>query len=400
MQKLESTTCQEADYAFCKLKKKTSQIKLDEKYSTNVSKVESTNLLIGGGVGGGGGSSGSTIENSKNIILNNNNKNSSSNVNKNSTITGESQAEKRGATDQKIGGGSPPKKTKTNTSSNHPNCFLCKRNDSKHYNIHDKLRELYCELKVVNIPEAKKLHLRNTSFLLEKLVVKDNLNTLVLNLYPGNKGYSLAFRTNKSTTELINTQEANTSTNSRNPSRSGAPSTSSSSTTTTTNNYISDNENLEETMRWPYEEEDLLECINNEELPLVLVDIFEKKCPNLFYSGCVIIEVRDYRQSFPIYTCDTYHVLLKPTNQTLLADVNLITSEGEWTNQEKLALESQLILATAEPLCLEPNPAVGIISVNQQHRRYLLNTPTIRRQAKKFSQVAINRKRKTVNLRI
>lgn len=148
-------------------------------------------------------------------------------------------------------------------------------------------------------------------------------------------------------------------------------------------------------MRWPYEEEDLLECINNEELPLVLVDIFEKKCPNLFYSGCVIIEVRDYRQSFPIYTCDTYHVLLKPTNQTLLADVNLITSEGEWTNQEKLALESQLILATAEPLCLEPNPSVGIISVNQQHRRYMLNTPTIRRQAKKFSQVAINRKRKT-----
>lgn len=172
MQKLESTTCQEADvriksqfylkkkllifyfqYAFCKLKKKTSQIKLDEKYSTNVSKLESTattNLLIGGG-------SGSTIENSRNIILNNNNKNSSSNVNKNSTITGESQAEKRGATDQKIGGGSPPKKTKTNTSSNHPNCFLCKRNDSKHYNIHDKLRELYCELKVCNIPEAKKV---------------------------------------------------------------------------------------------------------------------------------------------------------------------------------------------------------------------------------------------------
>lgn len=139
------------------MKKKTSQIKLDEKYSTNVSKqLESpgttTNLLIGGG------SSGVTVENSRNIILNNNNKN----VNKNATITGESQAEKRGAADQRIGGGSPPKKTKTNTSSNHPNCFLCKRNDSKHYNIHEKLRELYCELKIVNIPEAKKV---NTFFL-------------------------------------------------------------------------------------------------------------------------------------------------------------------------------------------------------------------------------------------
>lgn len=140
------------------MKKKTSQIKLDDKYSTNVSKqLESpgtTSLLIGGGGGGSSGAT-STVENSRNIILNNNNKN----VNKNSTITGESQAEKRGAADQRIGGGSPPKKTKTNTSSNHPNCFLCKRNDSKHYNIHDKLRELYCELKVVNIPEAKKVNI-------------------------------------------------------------------------------------------------------------------------------------------------------------------------------------------------------------------------------------------------
>lgn len=147
-------------------------------------------------------------------------------------------------------------------------------------------------------------------------------------------------------------------------------------------------------MRWPYEEEDLLESINNEELPLVLVDIIEKKCPNLFYSGCVIVEIRDYRQSFPIYTCDTYHVLLKPTNQTLFADVNLITSEGDWSIEDKLALESQLVLATSQPLCLDPSPDVGILAINQQHRRNLLNTPSIRRQAKKFSQVSINRKRK------
>lgn len=74
-------------------------------------------------------------------------------------------------------------------------------------------------------------------------------------------------------------------------------------------------EQLQETIRWPYEEEELLECIDREELPLVLVDMCEAKCPGLFYSGCVIAEIRDYRQSFPISTCDTYHVLLKPTNQ-------------------------------------------------------------------------------------
>lgn len=38
------------------------------------------------------------------------------------------------------------------------------------------------------------MNLLSTSFLLDKLVARENLNTLVLNLYPGNKGYSLAFR--------------------------------------------------------------------------------------------------------------------------------------------------------------------------------------------------------------
>jgi transcription factor SPT20 homolog len=54
-----------------------------------------------------------------------------------------------------------------------------------------------------------------------------------------------------------------------------------------------------------------------------------------------------------------------------------------------------LVLATSEPLCLDPNPAIGVLAINEQYRRQILNTPSIRRQAKKFSQVSINRKRKT-----
>lgn len=38
------------------------------------------------------------------------------------------------------------------------------------------------------------MNLLSTSFLLDKLVSRESLHTLVLNLYPGNKGYSLAFR--------------------------------------------------------------------------------------------------------------------------------------------------------------------------------------------------------------
>uniref|UniRef100_A0A182T6B2 Spt20-like SEP domain-containing protein n=1 Tax=Anopheles maculatus TaxID=74869 RepID=A0A182T6B2_9DIPT len=269
---------------------------------------------------------------------------------------------------------------------------------SESLNIHDKLRELFLELLVDGSSECDRLSLRNTSFLLEKLILREQLNTLIVNLYPGNKGYSLAFRIGSQEDGGRNVSKTATSTNLTVFSTMGTsagPPCISGNDSLTVNASDLNSENLQETIRWPYEEEDLLDSIDREELPLVLVDILENKCPALFYCGCVVAEVRDYRQSFPIFTCDTFHVLLKPTNQTLLADVNILTAEGEWSAEEKLALESQLVLATAEPLCLDPNPAVGMMSINQHHRRQLLNTAPIRRQAKKFSQIAVNRKRKT-----
>ncbi|XP_059608184.1 transcription factor SPT20 homolog, partial [Phlebotomus argentipes] len=248
-------------------------------------------------------------------------------------------------------------------------------NKNSNFHIFDKLRELYVELSAEDTDFQHTSLGRKTSFLLDKLVAKENLNTLILNLYPGNKGYSLAF---KGDVEVLDVGNHMMDCNPQ-----------------TRRALVAPKEKIQETIRWPYEEEDLLECIDNETLPLVLVDLFQTKCPNLFYSGCVIVEVRDYRQSFPVYTCDTYHVLLRPTNQTILADVNSLTSQGQWTYEEKLALESQLVLATAEPLCLDPNPAIGIHVVNSQHQRRMFNTKDIRRKTKKFTQVSINRKRKT-----
>uniref|UniRef100_A0A182JTP4 Spt20-like SEP domain-containing protein n=1 Tax=Anopheles christyi TaxID=43041 RepID=A0A182JTP4_9DIPT len=265
-------------------------------------------------------------------------------------------------------------------------------------NIHDKLKELFLELLAEDSNESDRLSLRSTSFLLEKLILREQLNTLIVNLYPGNKGYSLAFRLGSQEEGCRNVSKSGAAANMSGFSSMGTgvgPPLLSSNDSLTLNASDLNSENLQETIRWPYEEEDLLDSIDREELPLVLVDILESKCPALFYCGCVVAEVRDYRQSFPIFTCDTFHVLLKPTNQTLLADVNILTAEGEWSAEDKLALESQLVLATAEPLCLDPNPVVGMMAINQQHRRQLLNTAPIRRQAKKFSQVAVNRKRKT-----
>jgi hypothetical protein len=81
------------------------------------------------------------------------------------------------------------------------------------------------------------------------------------------------------------------------------------------NSIAGPTENVIETMRWPYQDDELLQYIDNEELPPVLVDLLEASSPELFYSGCVIAEVRDYRQTFQHYNCDTHYVLLRPTTQ-------------------------------------------------------------------------------------
>lgn len=121
------------------------------------------------------------------------------------------------------------------------------------------------------------------SLLLEKLIARERLNTLILNLYPGNKGYSLAFRTDR-----------------------------------TDPNYTEDTANMIETKQWPYEEDDLLRYIDNEELPPFIIDLLEPQFSYLFYNGCIIAEVRDYRQAYPHFKCDIHHVLLRPTLKVML----------------------------------------------------------------------------------
>jgi hypothetical protein len=86
-------------------------------------------------------------------------------------------------------------------------------------------------------------------------------------------------------------------------------------TSGSSNSIAGPTDNIIETMRWPYQDDELLQYIDNEELPPVLVDLLEASNPELFYSGCIVAEVRDYRQAFQHYNCDTHYVLLRPTTQ-------------------------------------------------------------------------------------
>lgn len=303
--------------------------------------------------------------------------------------------------------------------------------------------------------------------MLERVVECERLNTIVVNLYPGNKGYALAlhyderqvlppdaeggaalaneyssssFASSSLSSSMKNVSSRNT--NITLNSSSGSNSNSSSSKlhpspippdlkrlhsdhllagdTSAIDAAANVEYSLVEVLRWPYENDQLLQCIDREILPDFLMDMLAATTitlqapqddstgipriyakPNVFYAGCVVAQIRDFRQTFATSTniCDTRHVLLRPTNATLFADVQHVATTLNQTSsvcapEDKIALESQLVLATAEPLCLDPDPSIGRYAINSQHERQLFNTHEMRRQMKKYTQISINRKRK------
>uniref|UniRef100_A0A8C1U2N4 SPT20 homolog, SAGA complex component n=1 Tax=Cyprinus carpio TaxID=7962 RepID=A0A8C1U2N4_CYPCA len=162
--------------------------------------------------------------------------------------------------------------------------------------LYQKLYELYIE-ECEKEPELKKLR-RNVN-LLEKLVSQESVSCLVVNLYPGNEGYSLMLR-----------------------GKNGSDS---------------------ETIRLRYEETELLEYLDAEELPPILVDLLEK------------------------------------------------------SQDDKLQLESQLILATAEPLCLDPSISVSCTTNRLLYNKQKMNTRSMKRCFRRHSQAALNRQQEMMS---
>ena len=78
-----------------------------------------------------------------------------------------------------------------------------------------------------------------------------------------------------------------------------------------------------------------------QELPTALLDLLEASCSDLFYSGCVIVEVRDLRRRPPLpssvgqaaspsydASANSSFVLLRPTTQSLICDSNLLVARA------------------------------------------------------------------------
>ncbi|XP_020737252.2 transcription factor SPT20 homolog [Odocoileus virginianus] len=223
-----------------------------------------------------------------------------------------------------------------------------KNSSSGEMSLYEKLYDIYVE-ESEKEPEVAE-ELRSNVNLLEKLLRRESLPCLVVNLYPGKQGYSLMLK--------------------------------------------GENGSFIESIRLHYEERELLEYLDAQELPPVMMDILEKSPVNVFHQGCVITEIRDYRQSSegepPSY--QSRHILLHPTMQTLACDVEAIARDNQnWTEEDKLLLESQLILATAEPLCLDPSVSVACTENRLLYNRQKMNTLPMKRNLKRFSTASLNR---------
>ena len=122
--------------------------------------------------------------------------------------------------------------------------------------------------------------------------------------------------------------------------------------------------------------------------------------PGIFYSGCVVAEIRDLRPGGR--PARPRHVLLRPSAQSLICDSQAMArapGHARWTSEDRANLESQVVLATEGPLCLDPSPVVSFLAAKAHHARHKFATVPLRRATiKRYSQAGQNRKRKLESL--
>lgn len=88
--------------------------------------------------------------------------------------------------------------------------------------------------------------------------------------------------------------------------------------------------------------------------------------------------------------CPSFFFHLNFAKQSVTADVAAMTRDRDWTAEEKLYIEAEIIKRTAPPLNLSPSPLVAIINNKLHQRKYKFSTVPIKRAARRFSQVSLS----------
>ncbi|THH27742.1 hypothetical protein EUX98_g6435 [Antrodiella citrinella] len=105
----------------------------------------------------------------------------------------------------------------------------------------------------------------------------------------------------------------------------------------------------------------LLDDIRAQRIPNDFLELFDSaKVP--FYDGNMIVELLDYRPpkgKDPILEQpEKTRVVLSPNSETLWTNLCLLNQKAgnPWTDDDALEVEAKILLSTAAPLCLDPDP--------------------------------------------
>ncbi|KAF9267157.1 hypothetical protein L218DRAFT_856547 [Marasmius fiardii PR-910] len=133
----------------------------------------------------------------------------------------------------------------------------------------------------------------------------------------------------------------------------------------------SDHFNLNASKKWSYTHPIacIFEDIRAHRIPVDFLELFNNgQVP--FYDGCMIVELLDYRsqnKNEPVLERpEQKRMILHPNGETLWADICLLSAKPgrKWTDREVLEIEAGILLATAPPLCLDPDPHLTRIANN------------------------------------
>ncbi|KAL4066154.1 Spt20 family-domain-containing protein [Scleroderma yunnanense] len=129
-----------------------------------------------------------------------------------------------------------------------------------------------------------------------------------------------------------------------------------------------------------------LDDVRAHRIPVDFLELFDSaRVP--FYDGCMVVELLDYRpkraKDPPLEKPECSRVTLHPSDETLWADLCLINQRNgsKFTDLDALELEARILLHTAPPLCLDPDPYLTRIA----NHTLRVSTPTIPTSLKRKS---------------
>ena len=119
------------------------------------------------------------------------------------------------------------------------------------------------------------------------------------------------------------------------------------------------------TILYPYDRntKTLIDAIGNNRIPGEFLELF-KDMPVYYRDGCVVLELKDYRNKITATTIPFIkRILLTPSFESIVTDTNLICQAREKISDlDRLKIESSLLLHTKKHLCLDPSPNVFYVN--------------------------------------